>query len=489
MMSCEHHVIQRQEIVQNAEVMGRSLRSIALRIRGYSEESEDGALEMDESLKTIQGDLIDLTKTAQHPLGISIFKDGSTTEFKSLVEYLGQVSDIWDEMSQKQQNDFLQKAFAKTQAQSGAAIIKNFDQVRKALEEMENAAGSSDREMEIIRESVSFKLNALKETWIGYAQELLQRDDIGKIIDKLIEGSESLQDTIDALAPAVEVLINLLSNLVEVLGAVAEGFGPLTPILAGVGGFAFADHKFDLLKNVDNTQLDARGEKITTWWNGLFDFEDPFGKLNDDSIPIDIPDSIEAIDDVIDDVGENTEEVFDTLPAKIEDVGEKVGEFGEKASEAGEALAEGAKEGQSAMDVLKGKFKSIMTIVTNPAFLGVAAAVAAIAIFKKVNTSVADVQATIDKTSQKIIELESEIEKLNKLDYRNTAQEQRLRLLQDELEIQKQLLELEEKRKAREEVQFDLEDLFTGDNYTVNMYEEDTYIKDKFRFDNINKKY
>ena len=135
-----------QEILQNSEVAGRALRSISLRIRGYSESSEDGLLETDEELKNITGDLIDLTKTAKHSQGVSIFKEGSTTEFKSLVEYFGEISEIWDEMSEKQQNDYLQKAFAKTQAQAGAAIIQNYDAIKDSLVAMENSAGSADRE-------------------------------------------------------------------------------------------------------------------------------------------------------------------------------------------------------------------------------------------------------------------------------------------------------------------------------------------------------
>lgn len=149
-----------QEILQNSEMMGRALRSISLRVRGYSEDSTDDLMEVDDELTEITGDLIDLTKTAQHTKGISIFKEGSTTEFKSLVEYLGEVSEIWDEMTDVQQNAFLNKAFAKNQAQAGAAIIKNFDAVKRALEEMEGSAGSADREMEIIRSSLDFKLNA-----------------------------------------------------------------------------------------------------------------------------------------------------------------------------------------------------------------------------------------------------------------------------------------------------------------------------------------
>ena len=126
-----------QEVLQNAEVSGRALRSISMRIRGYDESTE----ELSSDLENITGELIDLTKTAEHTQGVSIFKEGSTTEFKSLVDYFGEINEVWDEMSQKQQNDFLQKAFGKTQAQAGAALIQNYKGVTKSLEIMEGAAG------------------------------------------------------------------------------------------------------------------------------------------------------------------------------------------------------------------------------------------------------------------------------------------------------------------------------------------------------------
>ena len=131
-----------QEVLQNSEVAGRALRSISMRVHGYSENSEDGLMETDEELKNVTGDLIDLTKTAEHSQGVSIFKPGSTTEFKSLVEYFGEIHDIWNEMSQKQQNDFLQKAFGKTQAQAGAAIIQNYDAIKDALAAIDESAGN-----------------------------------------------------------------------------------------------------------------------------------------------------------------------------------------------------------------------------------------------------------------------------------------------------------------------------------------------------------
>lgn len=188
-----------QEVLQNSEVAGRALRSISMRIHGYSEDSEDGLLETDEELKDITGDLIDLTKTAEHTQGVSIFKDGSTTEFKSLVDYFGEINAIWNEMSQKQQNDFLQKAFGKTQAQAGAALIQNYDAVKDSLAAMEDSAGNADAEMSIVEESINFKINALKETWVGTIQGILKRDDIGAVVDALTKLSGAIGFVIEKL--------------------------------------------------------------------------------------------------------------------------------------------------------------------------------------------------------------------------------------------------------------------------------------------------
>lgn len=181
-----------QEVLQSAEKSGTSLRSVALRLRSFDETTE----EYSSDLANITGELADLTKTAQHSQGISIFKPGSTTEFKSLVDYFQEVADIWDEMSQKQQNDFLLKAFGRTQAQGGAALIQNFKGVTKAIDEMNDSLGSSDREMETVESSLSYKANALKETWTGIAQQIASRETIGAAIDGLTKISELTSDII-----------------------------------------------------------------------------------------------------------------------------------------------------------------------------------------------------------------------------------------------------------------------------------------------------
>lgn len=184
-----------QEVLQSSEKAGTSLRSVALRLRSFDESTG----EYSEDLQNITGKLIDLTKTAQHAQGVSVFKPGSTTEFKSLVDYFREIHNIWDEMSQKQQNDFLLQAFGRTQAQGGASLIKNFSAVEKALQEMEKSAGSSDREMATVEQSLEYKLNSLKETWVGTAQSIIDRGDLGIVIDGLTKISEVLGTLIDKI--------------------------------------------------------------------------------------------------------------------------------------------------------------------------------------------------------------------------------------------------------------------------------------------------
>ena len=79
---------------------------------------------------------------------------------------------------------------------------------------MADSAGNADAEMEIIKQSLEYKLNALKETGVGIFQELFPREDIG-------------------------VAIDALTGLLSIIGALTSLLGPFGTALAGVGLAAF----------------------------------------------------------------------------------------------------------------------------------------------------------------------------------------------------------------------------------------------------------
>ena len=93
------------EIVQNSSKVGNGLRTISMRIRGMNEETE----ELDSSLVTIKGDVFDLTNGK-----VSIMEDENT--YKSTFQVLKEISQVWDELSDKNQAELLDKLFGKTRA-------------------------------------------------------------------------------------------------------------------------------------------------------------------------------------------------------------------------------------------------------------------------------------------------------------------------------------------------------------------------------------
>jgi len=139
------------QITRNAETTGTAFRTISMRIRGYSEESEDGLEEVDEELKNISGDIADLTKINGKG-GISIFTDESRNEYKSTYQILKEISEIWNDLTDAQQAGLLEKLAGKRGGQVLAGILADFSSVDEAMETMENAAGSADKEMDIIRD-------------------------------------------------------------------------------------------------------------------------------------------------------------------------------------------------------------------------------------------------------------------------------------------------------------------------------------------------
>lgn len=198
------------EITRDAASVGNALKTVSMRIRGYDEETEEYVGGIEE----LEGDIADLTKSVEHPLGVSLFRDDAKTEFKSTAELLRDISAVYDELTDKQQANLLEKLAGKRQGQIVAAILNNFDAVDKSLVTMADSAGSAMNEMEIIEQSLEFKLNALKETAVGVFQNLFQTDEMGTVID-------------------------ILTDILEIFDFLTEKLGLFGTIIAGIGITAF----------------------------------------------------------------------------------------------------------------------------------------------------------------------------------------------------------------------------------------------------------
>ena len=218
------------EITQDPSRVGNGLRTISMRIRGLNEETG----EFDETLGNVQNDISELT----HGM-VSIMDDPNT--YKSTYEILKRISEIWDQLSDKEQAGLLEKLFGKTRAQIGAAILANFESAEKAIERMEESAGSADKEMGIIMDSLDYKLNRLKETGVGIWQDIINRESFGKFIDGM-------------------------TKVAEVVGIVIEKFGLLKTIL-GAGALVLAIKNIGVFKDliIGVIAVGSKADKFVTF--------------------------------------------------------------------------------------------------------------------------------------------------------------------------------------------------------------------------------
>ena len=179
------------EITRDDASVGTAFKTVAMRIRGYDEETEEFIGNVEE----LSGEIANLTKTASTPGGISLFTDDTKTEYKSTYQLLKEISEIYDQLSDKDQAGLLEALAGKRQGQIIAATINNFEAAEKAMDNMANSAGSAEKEMSVIMDSIDYKVNRLKETSTGVAQNLFKREDMKIVVD----GFTSIMNVIDKL--------------------------------------------------------------------------------------------------------------------------------------------------------------------------------------------------------------------------------------------------------------------------------------------------
>jgi len=135
----------------------------------------------------------------------------------------------------------LEKLAGKRGGQVVSGLLSNFDAAENAMNNMEKAAGSADREMGIIEESAEYKINRLKETWVGVSQDVFNKDSLKGAIDGLTGFSTVLGGIIGQLGlfgtattaggitafvklfPKLKSSVNLLGGKVDVLSSFKNG--------------------------------------------------------------------------------------------------------------------------------------------------------------------------------------------------------------------------------------------------------------------------
>ena len=199
-----------------------------MRLRGYDESTE----ELSDDLKNITGDIADLTKTASNGgKGISLFTDESRQTYKSTYEIIKEIAKIWNELSDKNQAELLEKLAGKRNSQVVAAAIQNFSTAEKAMTEMANSQGNAMAEMEIAYESINYKVNQFKETLVGIAQSSFNQDFLKSMVDSGIR----VLNVFDDLSPSLSFILEQFATLLELVTKIADFAGGIPLLIGGIG--------------------------------------------------------------------------------------------------------------------------------------------------------------------------------------------------------------------------------------------------------------
>ena len=152
-------------VVQDPDKVGTALKTLSLRLRGAKADLEDAGLEtegMATSTAKLRDQLFALTGGK-----VDIMLDDST--FKSTIQILREMSEVWDDMSDIDSAAALELMAGKMHANTMAALISNFDIAEEALATSLNSEGSAITENEKYMQSIQGHIdqfnNALQSMW------------------------------------------------------------------------------------------------------------------------------------------------------------------------------------------------------------------------------------------------------------------------------------------------------------------------------------
>lgn len=185
-------------ITGDAADAGQILSSVSMRLSGYDEDTGEFIGNIDE----LSDKISNLTKTASTPDGISLFSDKTDSQCKSTRQLLQEISEIYDQLEDHEQIQLLETLTGGQNYQAIGAILSNFDSVTSSMQSMANSAGNAEAEMAVAMDSIDFKMNKLKETGTGIAQNLFGREEIKSVLDvigSLGDGLEWLTDKLGLL--------------------------------------------------------------------------------------------------------------------------------------------------------------------------------------------------------------------------------------------------------------------------------------------------
>lgn len=194
-------------IIQNPTKVGNALKTVAMRLRGISEEGE--VVEELGSKLQVTFERINKEYNLMGEEALNILEDDGKT-FKSTYEIFAEVESVWARLSDLERSNLTEIMGGKQQGNVVAAIIQNWDDAERAAKTAANSSGSAMQEFSAYMDGFEYKIGQLKNALEQFWTTVIDDD-------------------------AVKMLIDMLTSLVDTLTKVVETVGTM-PLLSVVGG-------------------------------------------------------------------------------------------------------------------------------------------------------------------------------------------------------------------------------------------------------------
>lgn len=188
-------------VIQNAETVGTTLKSVSMYLRAAKSELEDAGESADgcaNSVSELRSELKSLT-------GVDIMIDNKN--FKSTYQILKELSQVWDKLSDVTQANVTEMIGGKRNANAISAILNNFDVAESAMESAANSAGTAWEENSVWMDSIQGRLAQLDASFQVLSQDILSSG--------LVKTGVSFLTSI----------VKLLDKIINLTGALPAGLG------------------------------------------------------------------------------------------------------------------------------------------------------------------------------------------------------------------------------------------------------------------------
>ena len=241
-------IIAGTEILQDSGTVSNGLKTISMRLKGISQDGEELNASLGDLVKDLTG--VDLTD--------------ANGEFRSTYDILVDISKVFDTLDSKEQSLLLEEVAGKHRANVLASVLQNSETLTKAYDTLKNAENSANEEQERYINSLSGKINALKESLTAISMQMIDSDMFKGLVDGATTGVQATSKLIDTFGTFPSVVGITTASLIVFNSRIRENTNSMLQMIPGYGKAttSLKGWSESISKNI--TQLQAQKASLKT---------------------------------------------------------------------------------------------------------------------------------------------------------------------------------------------------------------------------------